>query len=270
MKRIFYNLFKFNWEIILLIFLFLLLIQNAIDAQDKNNNSKEINKIEAAHRSRPYIGIEAGFISEMLNPLYSFDAFRKGYGVGLHQKNPMLYGLFLGKNLNDFISLEIGYETQHKNERVIELGAGDTLPGRIIIPANNSIIIKTIDRTEYWNAGLKFKIKDYENNKLILWGKAGMSYAQIRASQEILADEHGILPPQDRRDLTRTFKSKKLIPSAQLGFDYSLSKNLAMRIFCGFKNLKLLKAKPKERPTGESEIKLKDSIQLSLGLTYII
>lgn len=289
MKRVIDIYSNLNWGIIFLATILMFTMQSslALPSSNKDNNAKRGNAIlspltdknntvksKNIDSSHPYVGFQAGYISEMMKPIYSLKAFRRGYGSSCHQKNPMLYGLFFGKDLNNSVSVELGYETQHKKNRIAELSENDTVPGLVGYPlrAGDHIVIGTTDRTEYWNADLKIKFKEYDikgyKNSLVLWGKIGVSYAQIRAVQDIIADETGFFTPAERVRHTRSFKNKKLIPTAQVGLDYSLSKNFSLRTFCGLKNLRLLKAKPKENPTGNSEIKLRDGIQASLALIY--
>lgn len=217
-----------------------------------------------------YMVFNASVISPTIHGTYSF---REGYGKNVYYNHPDMYGIFIGTNFNDRLGMEIGYETQRTKKRLNKVTMGEPLPGHIIIDPNDVVFIQTSARTEHFQVLLKVRLNEIESkSKVNLWGQVGASYSQLRASQNILYVIDGGPPlavwnvPVDL--LSRTFKSKKLIPVIKLGTDCNITENLSVRGSVGWRNLRLLRAKSNERPDTKTEIKLRDEYNIAIGLVY--
>lgn len=218
------------------------------------------------NNSSLYAGIEGSLLSPIITGTYSFV---EGYGKNAYFNDPLMYGVFVGSRITNRVGVEFGYETQHAQKRLSRIISGDPLPGGVYI--GGSIVSMTTEaRTEHWRALLTFNLSEPDSkSKLNLWTQAGLSYSQLRASQDVLFFTEDDRPYVVNNDtFKRTFKRKRILPVAKVGMDYNFTEKFAVRSSVGWSNLRLLKAKSIEQPNAQTEIRLKDEYNIALGIVY--
>lgn len=201
-----------------------------------------------------YVGIDA---------VYSSMKFKKDYGDNIFSKK-MIPGIniFAGHMVNETFGAEIGYEVAKKMKRTETVNAGATVAGIFIDPTGARFMsYNTFFKQHHAYLGAVAKKAIFNDNTLIGL-MLGVSVSHIQARYNVFADNFG--PRND----TRTFSKTKPISLVRASIEYKFTDKLGLRGLATWKNTSQFKIKSEENSSSNAEIKLKDTFNLGLGISY--
>lgn len=199
-----------------------------------------------------------------INTIYSKTNFKFHYGENiLSSKSQLGLNPFVRQMFNDNWGIEAGLEIYKNMKRTARVEAGNTVAGIYLEPLFRFRSYKTnINQNHLYLAGIA-KMRFLEcNNSLNLM--LGVSLSKLNAKFNMFEDGFGA------SDITRTFKKSKLIPIVKATFEHKLNSNFSVQALTVWKGMSAFKVKSKENPNGPTEIRLKNSLGLGLGVTYNI
>jgi len=203
-----------------------------------------------ANTSTNYVGVDA---------VYSFMGFKTNYGANMFAKRAPGLNAFYGHKFNHIFGAEVGYEAEAKRSRVAVVYVNDYAAGvQVEGVRHEAYITKLYQKHPYVGVSASTAIK--ENNTLSML--IGGSLSHIRAIYNQYADSAGAT------DLTRTFAKTKLIPMVRVSAEHHFNDQFGLRALCTWRNTSQFKIKTQENPLADSEVKLKNAINVGLGLTY--
>lgn len=199
-----------------------------------------------------------------INAIYSKTGFQNNYGENIFSTKPAL-GLnpFVRQMFNDYYGIEAGFEVYKNIKRTAAVYANDIAAGVFVDPMFNFKSYRTNIKHNHAYLGGVAKMKFMGgNNSLNLM--LGLSLSKLNAKYNKFQDGLGLI------DLIRTFKQSKLIPIIKVTFNHKLNSNFSVQALTIWKGMSAFKVKSKENPNAPTEIRLKNSLGLGLGITYNI
>lgn len=211
---------------------------------------------QASEVSSNYIGADA---------LYSSMKFREYYGDNIFNKKWIPgVNLFAGHMFNDNWGVEAGYEVDKKMKRTNKVYEGDTVAGSFIDPATlvEFESYETFVKQHHAYIGAIGKKNFLSNSSLSLM--LGISLSHVQARYSLFADGFG------PANITRTFSKTKPIPVIRVSFEHQFNDKFGFRTIAAWKKTSKFKIKSEENQNSDSEIKLKNTFNLGVGLIYYI
>ena len=200
----------------------------------------------------------------------STSVMKKHYGDNAFYKSPVSYNLFAGYNIDESYFGEFNYEFTTKKNRINTIGAGDYMPGSILVAAGQFNTLKTTMNLQHPTifAGYKYPILPQAEISIA----AGLALSRVKATYEIIDDDLPRLPTQaDIDNSRRTFKKSKLTPAIRLAGKYDFDDNFSVRLTGTWRNLSSMKPKsPESAPGSNMQIKLKNTLTFGVGFAYSI
>ena len=203
-----------------------------------------------------------------INTIYSKNGLKINYGENIFSTKPAL-GLnpFVRQMFNDHYGIEAGFEVYKNIKRTAvvdanNIAAGYLIPAHIVFQAYRT---KIKHNHAYLGGVAKITFPGGSNSLDLMFGA---SLSKLNAKFNIFQD--GALFPSRPRDITRTFKQSKFIPIIKATFEHKLNSNFSVQALTVWKGMSAFKVKSKESPNVTTEIKLKNSLGLGLGVTYNI
>ena len=188
--------------------------------------------------------------------------FKAGYGDGFVPSVTSETEVFWGaRNLNRF-GFELGGSFSPEHEKYVRLDPGAGLPGiPNIIPANEWEVWYTTFKTRSFYAGVNRYIGINGSNSIQLFGFAGLTLEQVKATIQLNYSSEMLTPSTSYiAETQRNFAATKVIPLVKLGLNFDFGKSWGLRILYVWKDYaRFTSIKSKEQPNGRAELKLKDS-----------
>jgi len=210
-----------------------------------------------ASTSSTYIGADA---------VYGKMKFREHYGDNIFSKKWIPgVNLFVGHMFNENWGAEIGYEVDKKMKRTETVKAGNTVAGIYMDPGlftYRSYNTSFKQHHAYLGAIAKKRILDNNFISLML----GVSLSHIQARYNIFADSIPGAPP----NVTRTFSKTKPIPVIRVSLEHKFNDKFGLKALATWRKTSKFKIKSEERPDTDAQVKLKNTINLGIGVNYYI
>lgn len=205
--------------------------------------------------SNAHIGIEGA---------YSRVVFHKGYGDNAFRKFASGINVFANYMVTDYLGAEIGYEFFKKTNKTVTVYTNEMFVGTTVNPPTlfESYRSSMNHRNHYFGFKGKVNIIDSSNFLSLLLGIAEF---HIKSKYNLFADDAGPL------DLTRTFIKNKPIFLLKASAEKSINNKLSLTATVSWKNTNRIKITSEENGSGgPSELKLKNNLTASIGISYLI
>lgn len=208
-----------------------------------------------------YVGVDALCYKMRFKEDFGGNIISKKLAPGLN--------LFVGHMLNEYFGAEIGFESYKKMKNIKNnIPDGTTVAG-VKIDGN---------RINYWESysstvsqrhpyfGLLTKLNITNNYYISVL--AGVSLSNIRARYTLFDDEgkHRIL----EGELVRNFSKTKAIPIVRVSVEHKFNDKVGIRGLLAWKKTSSFTIKSKENPDSKTCLKLKDSFNIGLGVSYYV
>ncbi len=211
---------------------------------------------QASGSSSNYVGVDG---------VYSSMKFREYYGDNIFNKKGIPgVNLFAGHMFNENWGFEAGYEVDKKMKRTETVTEGSTVAGVFLDPllidwASYNTFVK--QHHSYLGAIAKTNFLG-DNNFVSLM--LGLSLSHVQIKQHLFQSEAG------SENVTRTFSKTKLIPVIRASIEHKFNEQFGLRALTGWKKTSKFNIKSEEAPSKSSEVKLKNTINIGLGVFYYI
>lgn len=203
-----------------------------------------------------------------LGPYAGFDfqlrkmGFEQGYGDNIFETQYPQGNFFVGLMFTEFLGLELGYEKTLNKTRNSRFTAGDMILGNMAI-AGTSGQFKSHGQVYGPHINIIGIYQLCQEYPFEIFGSIGAAYLTAKFDRN-LVELNGI--PRANR---RSFEREKTIWRAAVGAQYLLADCIGLRASLGFENTSQMNLFSREPVSNPSEIKLKDSLLLGLGLFYV-
>lgn len=214
----------------------------------------------------PYVGADAQ---------WRHMGFKKGYGDNITKKNYPQGNVYIGVKLNQYVGLEAGYErttTVKKNTNV--LGDEITL-GTTLNPIDPTVVTQLNSKTKIsaFYANVVGFLPICEEYRLQLIGSLGIARTRLHMTVDIPVLNNQTLSSADAADLHRVYLKKKWVPKIGVGLQHMFTCQLGVRAMLGWEGTArgsspVRDIRPLNRPTSEFTARIKNSLNVGLGLFY--
>lgn len=214
--------------------------------------------ISSYSHSEVYFGVDA-VMSKM--------TFKKDYGESIFSKRWAPGGnFFVGAMFHKNFGMELGYEIEQKMKRTATVNAGNYTAGIIVPTALPWAMYNTTAGQSHSYLGILAKANVFDSTFVGLM--IGASLSKVNAKYHLFKTSLG--PDNVPKTFTKT-KSVGLIKGM---LEHKIHNQVGVRALAIWKNMSKFKVKPKEAPSnaGENpiEIRLKDTFNFGIGVTYYI
>ncbi len=237
----------------------------AIAKKHTECNAEHFYKDHTLLRAQPEFGVDLGFTRTQ---------FKHGQGDKMLNRNQMPINVFFGLNFTEHFGFEVGYGETRRKHKTVTLVPGEIAPGADEVGINEYQIYDTSLSISQPYISLKYKHPIGE--KVQLFGAVGITAMKINASWENIADQTGA-PPQEPVFVTfrsKTINLRKTIPLVKVGLYCPLVNSFSLRLVATWlKTSNFQTYIPASGPgafNNPMNINMKNSIQYSLGIVYII
>lgn len=215
----------------------------------------------------PYVGADAQWRHMNFNGGLGDNLFRHEYPQG---------NLFAGIKLNDYLGIEVGYESTAKKNRTVYLNGGDVTAGTIV-NANTGVQYTTTAQIKGPHANLVGSFPISEEYRLKIFGMVGVAHLKAnlkRTATTVVATlppPFGvtIFPPSLAfpNGVTSTFNKRKSVLRLAGGLEHMFCNNWGVRATVTWENTHKLNTLGNIQPaSGVSQIKENNSIAYGLGV----
>lgn len=187
--------------------------------------------------------------------------FQNNYGGNIYSSkfNPGI-NLFLGHMFNDHFGVELGAGINKNLAKTAKVDRGEFLYGLLNsgypwLSFNNTLKQKDV----YLAVVAKTKVTEKNYVSLTLGG----SMSNIKNKAYNFSQPAGSIP-----NLEFNYSKTKLIPMIKANLEHKINDNFSAKLSASWKNTSKFKIKAKESLS--SEIRLKDTFGLGIGLAYYI
>lgn len=149
--------------------------------------------------------------------------FKKTEGGNALQKNYPEGNLFGGIKFNEWVGLEVGYESTSRQSRKATIGVDDTFFGDPVASVSTlPLSIKTKTKISGYHANVVGFYPIAEEYCLSLFGSIGLARLKIKSHLELS------IPP-DPDILNFTFTKEKVVPRVTVGVQHMLNECIGVR-----------------------------------------
>lgn len=216
--------------------------------------------------AKPEIGVDFGFTRTQF----------KDPADKMFNRNQFPINFFFGFNITERFGIEVGYGETRRKHKQVTLSPNEFAPGADPVLNNHLQIYDTSLSISQPYIGLKYKYPI--SDKLNFFSSLGVTAMKINASWENI-EEPGAIPPipapavKARR--SHSIETRKNIPFCKVGLYYTINNSFSLRFITTWSKTSTLESYVPSQLTGfvngiPMSIKLKNSVQYSLGIVYTI
>lgn len=207
-----------------------------------------------------------------LNTFYSSNKMKNTFGNNVFsQKNTPGLDIALGHMYNQFIGGELGLEVNKISKKTVTIPGNETVFGvenSSINLINSNYKSKVNQNSSY--VGLVLQVPFFNETNYINLLIAG-SWVNMRLTSNLFEETISIFGLQYpiSKNITYSFKKKKLIPMLGLLLKHKYNNKLNFQIYGRWKNLSKISLLYNESNVNNI-VKLKNSIIIGIGISFII
>lgn len=211
----------------------------------------------------PYLGIETG--------MQNF-GFKAGYGDNVFNKQLPKGNLFVGAKFNEYLGLELGYETTTQGTKDVKIayGAGKYLgnDSNKALGLMPGYVARVSSKTKIsgWNIGVTGYYQVTNFNKLSAIGHVGIKNTKIKLSA--IQYQVNNIPIPITTNQFRKIKFTLGLSYCSVGLQYALSEHVGIRTMLNWENTQQLKPITKCGKV-TNQVKLKNSLNYTIGIIFI-
>lgn len=192
--------------------------------------------------------------------------FERDHGGNIFKKHFPQANIFLGTKLNEYVGVELGYETSINTARRVNLSPGKYEMGGDPTARNNFQVNHGKAKISGPNINILGYIKFQSLPNFELFQSIGISRLRVKLISLPIACRAGLGGPE----LKRSFLSEKFIVRAGGGAQFTVEENFKIRGSLMWENTdKFKRVKPKETKSPRVFGTVKDSIIFGLGASYL-
>lgn len=238
---------------LLILFLFALLSSTAVRA----TNCPKCHNWDL----KPYVGIEAHV---------RYIDLESRFGKPLFKRTLSQFGIYGGYPLNDYIGIELGFETTFNRTYHRTLLANEFFPGsRIKLPIGHFELYTLSQYVDSINLGVITcmpVISEYNWIFMVI----GVSHTKIRSSFVFLGSYYVENPDEETVfENSRSFDQEQLIPFIKIGTQHKIAPNTIVRIFVDWKKTERFRIKSLKWERDISQINYQNTMGCGVGLIYL-
>ena len=184
--------------------------------------------------------------------------FKTATGKDLIQKNYPQGNLFGGVKFNEWVALELGYQSTTQKSKTATVGVGERFFGDINSPPG-SLSTKTKTKISGFNLNVVGFYPIFEEYCLSLFGSVGLAQLKLKSHLDFTVPPSPLVTSRD-------FSKRKLVPRATVGIQHMLNDNIGVRAMLAWERTSAFKKVYAKNST--LYMSPKDSKSIGLGVFY--
>jgi hypothetical protein len=163
--------------------------------------------------------------------------FKPGFGEGFMPSNSIDYEFFFGGQSNQYFGFELGFTSTPKINKYSTLYGGDYYPGaiRALEPGTWQTWQPEYDNFGFY-CGINRYIQILSTGNLRGFGFVGLTYIDIHAATNFIADDLGVPSSGDINAALTTYDANKIITMIKLGLEQNFTPYIGWRFAYTWKN----------------------------------